>query len=111
MRSSETLVGYRTFGEVNDSEDRDRTMIDAIPAMAWSSLPNGSVEFANRRWHDYTGLSAEELRGWDGRSPFILMIWRRDRQVASAARLGTARGNRGACEAFRRRISMVPLPR
>src|SRR5713226_297760 len=48
---------------MNDSEDRYRTMIDAIPAMAWSSLPDGSVEFANRRWHDYTGLSAEELRG------------------------------------------------
>ena len=37
MRSSETLVGYRAFGEVNDSEDRYRTMIDAIPAMAWSN--------------------------------------------------------------------------
>jgi PAS domain S-box-containing protein len=61
--ASETLLGYRTFGEMNDSEDRYRTMIDAIPAMAWSSLPDGSVEFANRRWHDYTGLSAEELRG------------------------------------------------
>jgi PAS domain S-box-containing protein len=49
---------------MNDSDDRYRTMIDAIPAMAWSSLPDGSVEFANRRWHDYTGISAEELRGW-----------------------------------------------
>jgi len=48
---------------MNDSEDRYRTMIDAIPAMAWSSLPDGSAEFANRRWHDYTGISAEELRG------------------------------------------------
>jgi formate hydrogenlyase transcriptional activator len=64
MRSGETLLDYRTFGEMDDSEDRYRTLIDAIPAMAWSSLPDGSVEFANRRWHDYTGLSAEELRGW-----------------------------------------------
>ncbi len=62
MRLSETLL-HRTFGEMNDSEDRYRTMIDAIPAMAWSSLPDGSAEFANRRWHDYTGISAEELRG------------------------------------------------
>src|SRR5229473_3436832 len=62
MRLSETLL-HRTFGEMNDSEDRYRTMLDAIPAMAWSSLPDGSVEFANQRWHDYTGLSPEELRG------------------------------------------------
>jgi formate hydrogenlyase transcriptional activator len=49
---------------MNDSEDRYRTMIDAIPTMAWSGLPDGSVEFANQRWHDYTGLSPEEARGW-----------------------------------------------
>ncbi len=48
---------------MDHSEDRYRTMLDAIPAMAWSSLPDGSVEFANQRWHDYTGLSPEELRG------------------------------------------------
>jgi len=39
-------------------------MLHAIPTMAWSSQPDGSVEFANQRWHDYTGLSDEELRGW-----------------------------------------------
>ena len=40
-------------------------MIDAIPAMAWSSLPDGSVEFLNRRWLDYTGLSLHEALGWE----------------------------------------------
>src|SRR5258708_9098833 len=49
---------------MDHSEDRYRTMIDAIPTMAWSALPDGSFEFANQRWHDYTGLSAEQLRGW-----------------------------------------------
>src|SRR5258705_639201 len=49
---------------MNDSQDRYRTMLHAIPTMAWSSQPDGSVEFANQRWHDYTGLSDEELRGW-----------------------------------------------
>src|SRR5260370_18921691 len=39
-------------------------MIDAIPAMAWSSQPDGSVELVNRRWLDYTGLSPEESHGW-----------------------------------------------
>src|SRR3984893_6161331 len=63
MRSCATLFRYRTFGEMNDSEDRYRTMIDAIPAMAWSSLPDGSVEFLNRRWLDYTGLSFDEALG------------------------------------------------
>src|SRR5258706_6874138 len=39
-------------------------VIDAIPAIAWSSQPDGSVELVNRRWLDYTGLSSEESYGW-----------------------------------------------
>ncbi len=39
-------------------------LIDVIPAIAWSSQPDGSVEFVNRRWRDYTGLSPEESYGW-----------------------------------------------
>jgi formate hydrogenlyase transcriptional activator len=46
------------------SEDKYRVMIDEIPALLWRSLPDGFVEFFNRRWLDYTGLSAEEMRGW-----------------------------------------------
>jgi PAS domain S-box-containing protein len=49
---------------MNDSEDRYRTIVDAIPAMAWSTLPDGYVEFLNRRCLDYTGLSLGEARGW-----------------------------------------------
>jgi PAS domain S-box-containing protein len=58
------LLCCRTFGEMGHSEDRYRTMIDAIPAMAWSTLPDGYVEFLNRRCLDYTGLSLGEARGW-----------------------------------------------
>jgi PAS domain S-box-containing protein len=49
---------------MNDSEDRYRTIIDAIPAMAWAGRPDGSVEFLNRRWLDYTGLSLDEALAW-----------------------------------------------
>src|SRR6266478_2264152 len=41
-----------------------RRIIDTIPVLAWCNLPDGSVEFANQRWHDYTGLSPEGTRGW-----------------------------------------------
>jgi len=41
-------------------EDRLRVVIDTIPAMAWSVLPDGTVDFVNQRWLDYTGLSLEE---------------------------------------------------
>jgi len=49
--------------QVQDSEARLRRVIDTIPTMAWCNLPDGSNEFVNRRWLEYTGLSAEESHG------------------------------------------------
>lgn len=46
--------------ELRRSEDRLRLIIDTIPTMAWSLRPDGAVDFVNRRWMDYTGLSLEE---------------------------------------------------
>jgi formate hydrogenlyase transcriptional activator len=46
------------------SDDFLRTMIDQMPALAWSCRPDGSAEFVNQRWLDYTGLSMEEAVGW-----------------------------------------------
>src|SRR5437016_12777780 len=40
-----------------------RTILDAIPAIAWCKLPNGSNEFVNERWQDYTGIPEDEARG------------------------------------------------
>jgi PAS domain S-box-containing protein len=50
--------------EIKNSENRLRTIIDTIPALAWSARPEGSAEFFNRRWLDYAGLSAEEAADW-----------------------------------------------
>jgi PAS domain S-box-containing protein len=38
--------------------------IDTIPAMAWSARPDGSAEFVNQHYVDFTGLSAEQASGW-----------------------------------------------
>jgi PAS domain S-box-containing protein len=37
------------------SEDRIRLIIDTIPTMAWTLRPDGTVDFVNQRWLDYTG--------------------------------------------------------
>src|SRR6202045_1718009 len=44
-------------------EDCLRLTIDTIPVLAWCSRPDGSNEFLNQRWLDYTGLTIEEARG------------------------------------------------
>src|SRR6516162_9450425 len=45
-------------------EERLRLMVDHIPALVWSKLPDGSLDFFNQRFREYTGLSLEEGLGW-----------------------------------------------
>ena len=39
-------------------------VINTIPAYVWSALPDGSVDFINRRWLEFSGLSLEQGVGW-----------------------------------------------
>jgi PAS domain S-box-containing protein len=39
-------------------------IINTIPALVWSSRPDGSAEFFNQYYLDYVGLSAEEVKDW-----------------------------------------------
>src|SRR5258706_2970910 len=41
-----------------------RLVVDAIPTLAWAARADGSADFFNQRWLDYTGLSAEQARDW-----------------------------------------------
>jgi PAS domain-containing protein len=41
-----------------------RLVVDTIPALVWSTRADGSAEFFNRRWLEYTGLSAEQALDW-----------------------------------------------
>ena len=47
--------GFEEPGDVQDI----RLVVDAIPTLAWSAGPDGSADFFNQRWLDYTGLSAK----------------------------------------------------
>jgi PAS domain S-box-containing protein len=63
----------RMFGAVQDvterrraeeavrrSEEHLRLVINTIPVMAWSTRPDGVVDFLNQRWLDYAGLTTEQ---------------------------------------------------
>jgi len=42
-------------------------LLDVLPGMVWTARPDGTCDFVNERWRDYTGLSLVELEtsGWD----------------------------------------------
>ena len=46
-----------------DGEGRFRMLAEAVPQIVWTALPNGAVDYCNRRWYDLTGLTEEHTRG------------------------------------------------
>src|SRR5229473_2166471 len=58
----EIKVAERT-SELRRSERELRDVIDTIPAMVWSTLPDGTNTYVNKRFVEYTGSSAEQTAG------------------------------------------------
>ena len=50
-----------------NSERRYQVLLEAIPQMVWIANAAGRIEYANRRWLEYSGLAAGEAAGlgWD----------------------------------------------
>jgi PAS domain S-box-containing protein len=52
------------YATLQSNEERLRRVIDTIPAHAWSALPDGSVDFINKRFLEFAGRSLEDLKDW-----------------------------------------------
>ncbi len=52
------------------SEQRLRDVVETIPTMAWTTLPEGASDFANQRWQEYTGMSLPDTSGEGWKKPF-----------------------------------------
>ena len=68
---SELAQDYSESHELSDALEklgqeaaRLQTLIDTVPSFLWTSFPDGSKEFLNRRWYEYTGLTLEQGKGW-----------------------------------------------
>ena len=53
--------------ELRRQEKKLRDVIETMPTFAWTALPDGSRDFVNRHWQEYTGLSTEKSvgSGWE----------------------------------------------
>lgn len=66
--SLKALLGKEVL--LKDSERQLRALADAIPLIVWTANPNGELDYYNRQWELYTGLTAAETHGW-GWAPVI----------------------------------------
>ena len=53
----------RAEKELRNSEQKYRDLVDTTPAFVHTNLPNGDLEFVNRGWLEYLGLSNTDLLG------------------------------------------------
>jgi PAS domain S-box-containing protein len=96
-----TEAALRAKERAQQAESEMRLAINTIPALAWRTEPDGSGEFLNQPWLDYTGLSLDQALGWGWTSAIhpddvaaLLDDWRAIR----------ASGTRGEVEARLRRF-------
>jgi len=72
-QSDGDLSAYDTLGpffqgrgpeqRLDTEREQFRLLAEALPQMVWTTGPDGSHDYFNRRWYEYTGLSFEESRG------------------------------------------------
>jgi PAS domain S-box-containing protein len=69
--------------EVRESEERFRTLANAMPQLASMAGADGFILWYNQRWYDYTGTTPEQMAGWGWQSvhdpavlPTVLSKWR-----------------------------------
>ena len=67
---------------IAESERQLRTLIDAMPTLAWTARPDGYIDWYNARWYEYTGTTPEQMAGWGWQSvhdpavlPQVLQRW------------------------------------
>src|SRR5512142_1334877 len=72
----------RAAAALQQSEERFRTMANAIPQLAWIAKPDGYIYWYNQRWYEYTGTMPEQMEGWGWQSvhdpqqlPEVLERW------------------------------------
>jgi PAS domain S-box-containing protein len=46
------------------SEQNFRRLAESIPQLVWTARPDGHLEYSNERWHEFTGIPADD--GGDG---------------------------------------------
>ena len=80
--SQRTEEAERSAAALGEGERQWRTMLDAIPTLAWTAKADGYIDWYNSRWYEYTGKTPADMEGWGWQSvhdpallPSVLERW------------------------------------
>ena len=78
------LTSVRDITRVSAAAAELQALVDNLPEMAFTTRPDGFVDFYSRRWFEYTGTTHEDMQGWGWQSvhdpaelPRVLEGWTR----------------------------------
>jgi PAS domain S-box-containing protein len=49
---------------LRESEQRWRSLTEALPQLVWSATPDGACDYFSTQWTEYTGVAEGRLLGW-----------------------------------------------
>ncbi|MEP6674882.1 MAG: PAS domain-containing sensor histidine kinase [Ferruginibacter sp.] len=59
----ENKVNQRT-NELLQSRENFKFLADNIPVIVWTATPDGGINYFNKKWYQYSGLSQAQSEGW-----------------------------------------------
>jgi PAS domain S-box-containing protein len=63
VEGNDVTNAYRTLAALKASEERFRTFAEAMPNHVWTSRPDGTLDWFNKRVYEYSGTVEGELDG------------------------------------------------
>ena len=104
----------RKLGEaaLREREHQFRTMVNAIPQLAWTARADGFIDWYNERWYQYTGTTPAQMEGWGWQSvhdpaalPEVMNRWQQALDSAQPAEMEfPLRGANGEFRTFLTRV-------
>jgi PAS domain S-box-containing protein len=52
------------LGDAQKAQERFRFMAESMPQKIFTATPSGGVDYFNRQWMEFTGLTFEQIRDW-----------------------------------------------
>src|SRR5438105_2836432 len=49
---------------LRESEQRWRSLTEALPQLVWSATPDGTCDYFSSQWREHTGIAEADLLGW-----------------------------------------------